>query len=420
MNPISALIASTGLCGTRAFLPAFIAALMLRFGADIETVREASASLLGTGKVATWFTSDVCLITLGILAALEFAADRSQDARSILMEVDHWAKPVMGVVTLLGLLSAGDADFINKVVPHEAGLFTPILALSAGIGTHLVASARNAVHRALHDADSENATGIHTLVAWAEDAYAIFGMALIILFPIVVSVLIAACIGVIFLLQRRARAREESTKLPCTACRTLIYRSAIICPACRAVNPNICAVNWLGVATTTPTTAAEQPFHLRAKRRCPSCATRLIARTPDQACSACREPVFDSPATVQAYDAAIQDRLIPTLGICALLGLVPVLGLIAGVLFYRLHLVAPYRCYVPRARSIVIRWALRIVLFMLIVFQIIPVIGALTVPLMAFLNYLVYRRAFLALAGSIVSAPSSPTPFPATPRESLA
>ncbi|MEK6704079.1 MAG: DUF4126 family protein [Planctomycetota bacterium] len=399
MNPISALIASTGLCSARAFLPAFIAALMLRFGGDYETVRDAAGGLIGAGHVATWFTSNTCLIVLGVLAALEFVAQRSHDARAVLAEIDHWAKPVMGAITAFGLLSAEDVATVDQINTQHAGMTTPIFALLAAGGTYAVARARNEVQSLLHDADSDNATGIHGIIAWAEDAYAVFGMLLFILLPVLVSILIGLSIGVVFLLQRRAHAREEATRVPCTACSTLMYRSAVRCPSCKATNASVCRINWLGVATSEPADAARQPVALLCKRRCPACASRLAGRTPRQTCTACGTPAFADSGAVSSYDAAIQSRLLPTLGLCAVLGVVPVLGLIAGVLYYRINLVSPYRAYIPLARSMLMRWALRLLFFVLIVFQIIPGVGAVTVPLMALLNYLVYRKAFLALAG---------------------
>ncbi|MFN0012079.1 MAG: DUF4126 family protein [Phycisphaerales bacterium] len=423
MNPISALIASTGLCSARAFLPAFAAACMLRFGAEYEVVREASANLIGTGSVATWFTSDWCLIVLGALAALEFAAQRSHDARALLAEIDHYAKPVMGAVTAFGLMSASDADFVNQIAPQQAGVIAPVMALVACGATFAVASARNAVLAVLHDADSENATGVHSVVAWAEDAYAALGMLLFVLFPLFMAVVIGLGIGVVLLLQRRAHAREEATRVPCASCKALIYRSAMRCPACKAASAGPCCVNWLGVATTVPVDVADpaaHAFRLLTKRRCPACATRLSERTPRQACTTCACVVFSDAAAgvagpgagtgagggsgaslqgIAAYDERLRARLLPTLAICALLGLVPVAGLIAGVLFYRVHLIAPYRAYVPRARSLLIRWGLRVVLFVLLALQIVPGVGVVLLPLMVLLNYLVFRKAFLGLAG---------------------
>lgn len=398
MNPISALIASTGLCSARAFLPAFIAALMLRLGADYQVVRDAAGGLIGTGHVATWFTSNTCLIVLGALALFEFAAQRNHDARTILAEIDHWAKPVMGAITAFGLLSADDAATVDQINTQHAGMTTPVFAMLAAGGTYAVARARNEVHRLLHDADSENATGVHGIIAWAEDAYAAMGMVLVVLFPIVVAALIGLSIGIVFLLQRRAHAREEASRVACDACSTLMYRSAPRCPSCKAANARVCAINWLGVATNEPADMARQPIALLCKRRCPVCASRLPGRTPRQTCSACSTPAFADAAAVAEYDAAIGSRLVPTLGLCALLGLVPVLGLIVGVLYYRINLVSPYRAYIPPGRGILLRWGLRLLFFVLIIFQIVPIVGAITVPLMALLNYAVYRKAFLALA----------------------
>lgn len=398
MNPISALIASTGLCSARAFLPAFIAALMLRLGADHQVVRDAAGGLIGTSHAAAWFTSNTCLIVLGLLAALEFAGQRNHDARAILAEIDHWAKPVMGAITAFGLLSAEDVATVDQINTQHAGMMTPVFATLAAGGTYAVARARNEVHRVLHDADSDNATGIHGIIAWGEDLYAAFGMVLVVLFPILVAGLIGLSIGGVFLLQRRAHAREEAGRVACAACSALMYRSAVRCPSCKAVNPSVCAINWLGVATNEPGDVARQPVALLCKRRCPVCASRLAGRTPRQTCTACGASAFCDAAAVSEYDAAIVSRLVPTLGLCALLGLVPVLGLVAGVLYYRINLVSPYRAYIPAGRSILLRWGLRLLFFVLIIFQIVPVVGAITVPLMAFLNYTVYRKAFLTLA----------------------
>lgn len=400
MNPISSLIASTGLCSARAFVPAFIAALMLRLWPDNPQAAQAAGDLVHTLRAPTWFTSDWCLVILGLLSALEIAAQRSHDARSLLAEIDHWVKPVMGAVTALGLVGEHDAAFIQSTATQHAGVTGLTVAAISGATTYAVARARNDVHQFLHDADSENATGIHSVLAWAEDFYAAFGMVAVVLFPVLVAGVIGLGIGVLFLLQKRAHAREDASRTPCPRCRAPMYRSALVCPSCKAPNPLPCRVNWLGVATAEPADAARQPFALLTKRRCPACATRLPERTPRQNCPACAAPGFADAAAVNAYDSGLQERLLPTLGLCALLGLVPVLGVIAGVLFYRIHLISPYRAYVPRGRAMLLRWGLRLLMFILIALQLVPGVGLVTVPMMALLNYLVYRRAFRALAAS--------------------
>ncbi len=397
MNPISALIASTGLCASRAFLPAFLAACLLRFGADHQVLRDASANLVAAPP--NWFTSDWCLFILGALAALELAAQRSHDARAVLAEVDRYAKPVMGAFTALGMLSATDAAFVERVAPQQAGIADWAVALAAGAGTHAVARARGAVLLALHDADSDDATGVHSVLAWAEDAYAALGMVLFLIFPVLMAVVIGLGIGAVWLLQRRARAREEAMRLPCHACATPMYRSALACPKCGGPNPSPCAINWLGSATTHPISPddhADHAFRLRTKRRCHRCACRHADHTARAACPTCTTPAFPDAAALDIYDARLRSRILPTLGACALLGLVPVAGLVAGVLFYRVHLISPYRAYVPRGRGLLIRIGLRVVLFVLVAGQIVPGAGVVLLPVMAALNVAVYRGAFLA------------------------
>ena len=79
------------------------------------------------------------------------------------------------------------------------------------------------------------------------------------------------------------------------------------------------------------------------------------------------------------------------------LGFIPVVGLIPGIIHYRLVLVAPYRRYLPRRTTLLLRWGVRLVSLGLIAFQWVPVIGGLSIPAMALLNHTVYRNRFLEL-----------------------
>lgn len=403
MNPISSLIASVGLTSSRAFIPAFIAALLLRFGSDVPMAVEASHAALGVDKVASWFTSDISLIVLGLLATLELIAHRSQDVRAVLAEVDQYAKPAMALVLQLGLISASDADFLQKVhpatTPEAASIFGGMLAVTAAVATYIVSASRNTVLTLLHDADNDNATGAHSILAWAEDLYAALGMVLFILLPILMSVLIGAGILGIVWLRRRADRREEKSKVPCRSCRTPIYRTALTCPACRSANPEVMSLNWLGGSSDTPTNdRAAQPYLLVAKRRCPACATRLENRDPRQSCPACGKPAFASPDFVAEYDARAAANLPTTLLACAGWGLIPYVGLVVGVLLYRVQLVSPYRTYTGVVSNIATRWLLRLAIFVLLLLHLIPFAGVLLCPTMALLNYTVYRKQFLARA----------------------
>ena len=107
---------------------------------------------------------------------------------------------------------------------------------------------------------------------------------------------------------------------------------------------------------------------------------------------------MDDPRFAQDYIAAIDRRVPWVLVVCFLLGLIPVLGVIPGVIYYRLSIVAPFRRYMPPGRGILIRWGVRLAVLILVAFQWVPVAGGLVVPAMALINYVAYRSAYRNLA----------------------
>ena len=100
------------------------------------------------------------------------------------------------------------------------------------------------------------------------------------------------------------------------------------------------------------------------------------------------------PKFVQEYLHYVDRRFPLVLGVCFVLSLVPVLGLIVGAIYYRSALVLPFSQYLPMGRSFLIRWVLRLLFLVLILLQLVPLLGGLVVPLMAFLNFTAYRDSF--------------------------
>ncbi len=68
-------LGSIGVFASRAFLPAFVTAVLLRFGPYASWLAH-SGLIPHIRDVPSWFTSDASLIILGILAALEIVAQR--------------------------------------------------------------------------------------------------------------------------------------------------------------------------------------------------------------------------------------------------------------------------------------------------------------------------------------------------------
>jgi hypothetical protein len=413
MNPIAAAITSIGLTSHRAFLPAFVAAVLLRWGADSEMAREAGQQLLGTANVASWFTSNISLWVLGALALLECIAERNPEAKAVLAEVDHYVKPVMAAVLQLGLLSTADAETISKITAatQQASVLGTILLPAVMLMTYLAASARNAVQRLLLDADPDNSTGLHRLLGWAEELYSVLGMALFLLFPILIAALVGIVLAGLFLLQRRARRIEDASRVPCGSCGNEVYRCAPHCPQCSATQPAPRSIGFLGQSTASPADPETHPLDLLAKRRCPWCAGRFPSRDPEAACPACQRRPFADAATLDAYDNRLALRLIPTVLIASALSLVPVVGLVAAVVFYRVYLISPYRTWLPTVRSVLTRWLLRLAILLLVLLHLIPVVGAAAAGAMVLLNYLVYRQSFLSSLANAPAVSARPPPL---------
>jgi hypothetical protein len=109
---------------------------------------------------------------------------------------------------------------------------------------------------------------------------------------------------------------------------------------------------------------------------------------------------MDDSRFARDYIAAIDRRLPLVCVVCFLLGLIPVLGVIPGVVYYRMAVVAPFRRYIPPGREFLLRWGVRLAVVVLVAFQWVPVAGGLAVPSMALINYGAYRTVYRRLAGA--------------------
>jgi hypothetical protein len=107
---------------------------------------------------------------------------------------------------------------------------------------------------------------------------------------------------------------------------------------------------------------------------------------------------FADEAEFERYLERLSARLPRTLLICLGLGAIPLLGVIPGVVYYRLNLVAGLRGYVPPLRGCASRWLVRGLHVLVVALQPIPLVGALTLPLLCWSTYAIYRRVLLGRA----------------------
>jgi hypothetical protein len=389
-------LGSIGVFSSRAFLPAFATALLLRFGPHVPWLAHAGL-LRHVRDVPTWFTSDAALIALGLLAALELLAERIPEAKSLLDEVHDTLKAGMAALTFLGVTTALDRGVVEQVV-HPAGVANYLPALAVAAGTFLATKVRGAVVGPWSEADEDDDLGLQGLLRWVEDLWGGLGPVALVVLPLLTLALFGVAVVMLLLAGRYVEAREAVQQVPCTHCGGMIHASAILCPHCRTPNKDPRAVGLLGGTKAGPADPSAHPYRLFAVKRCPACATRLGRRAVRQSCEACGLTPLDDARFANEYVAFV-DRRVPLACLaCFLLGLVPVLGVIPAVITYRLAIVAPFRRHIPAARNFLLRWGVRLVSILLVAFQWVPLLGGLLLPALALVNYGAYRHAWIKLA----------------------
>jgi hypothetical protein len=152
---------------------------------------------------------------------------------------------------------------------------------------------------------------------------------------------------------------------------------------------------------------ATQRWQLLGRKRCPACAARLKQRAVQQSCPACGTVSFATRRDFEDYADAIDQRLPKTLLICALFSAIPVVGVIPGVIYYRLNLVTAFRGYLPPVTGCLTRFYVRVLHWGLLLLQPIPLLGALILPLMCWSTHLLYRRALRNEVSSRLAEPAA-------------
>jgi hypothetical protein len=391
-------VGSAGPFSSRGFLSAFLLALLLRFGPQIPAIEHLGLLALVPHHQPIWFTCNACLIVLGVLAIVEQLAHRSPEARQILQEVDSYSNAIVAALSCLGVISATDSSFIHSTVSH-AGFGNEIVPILSALATFEMSRLRKQV--VVGVLDHLEGTQLDRLIGWLENAWVVFGSLLVVLLPVVMVIMLAAAAGVLLLIRRHLRRVEEQAKVACSSCGAMIYPCAVACPACGQLNPAPFAVGFLGQSKPFPANDAQhQPYRLMEKRRCPRCATHRPPRHATEACSICRNTDAGDPKFADAYAEFISRRVPVVMGVCFLMSLVPIIGLVVAIVYSHMELVLPFRQYLPLSQRFFLRWGLRILFLVLVFFQLVPVLGAFAGPLMAFVSYVAYRQAYLSFMQS--------------------
>lgn len=354
-----------------------------------------------------WFVHDVTLWSLGVLALLDVAARKDQDLRALVEEVDGWVKAGTAAVVHLAVLDPETAAVLQTFAAAGPGLAAGGSLLAAA-GVWLLASLRRGTLRVLEEVDEDDDVGVQGLISWFEDLGVAGGVVVAVLVPVLALVLAGLAVLALLLVRLLVHGLEERAKVACSSCGAALHPSAVACPECAAPNPGVRAVGVFGRPTRRPAPPlAVHRLELIARRRCPRCATRLPRRELRQECPACGRETLAGRQELDAYLGLLRDRLPRVLLVCFACALVPFAGLVAGVIYYRVSLVASLRGYVPRSAGCLTRWSVRLTNLLLLALQPVPLLGGLTLPLMCFTNWRLWRRRVLERAAG-ADVPATP------------
>lgn len=398
-------LSSVPIFASRPFLAAFGTALLARFGTGLPFVGD-NAIVVALSGAPEWFRSEATLGILGVLALLEVLSAKSPEVRAVLDQVDGLVKTAMSMLVALALIDSDTAKTVEAI--RQAGFsLESTWAAVVGAATWFAASLRRKVVELVVEADEGDDVGLQSLLAWAENSWAILGLLFLVLFPLAALVLSALTTLGIAVARRRAEEREERAKLPCAGCATPIRAHATRCHHCQRPVEAPRAVGVFGQPQATPAPDPERhAFDLVARKRCPQCAARLPQRAVRQACPECARVTFASTAEFERYLDVLAARLPRTLLVSLGLGAIPLLGVIPGVIYYRLNLVAGLRGYIPPLRGCTTKWVVRLIHFAVIALQPIPLVGAVVLPFMCWSTYAIYRRSLAGRAREdLASAP---------------
>lgn len=404
LTTLITLTGASGFFASRAFVPAFFTAFLIRYGHLMPFLGEQEFFQI-TGREPTWFTNNFTILALGILALIEVGATKVPEAQEVLDGIHKYAKTGMAALAALGILGSGDIDFIENTI-SQAGTLDMVLAAIVAGGVYGLNLLRSGFMEVLIMADPDDDLGLRNLISWFEDVWSSAGIFLLILYPLLILAVLGILIGFVYLARKWAEHREDAARKPCPSCGEPVYGSALACQACHAQMPDPRDVGFLGQTVDRP--AGDRPAHalrLVSKRRCSSCATRVKERRLPQSCPACGHEILQEPARQEAYLAAVRQRLPKVLGITFLMSLIPAVGVIPGIIYYRIQLIAPLRTYIPASTGFLLKWVIRLIFLLLITVQLVPGVGGFMVPAMALISYVLYSGFFRRMVRSRKAAP---------------
>jgi hypothetical protein len=238
---------------------------------------------------------------------------------------------------------------------------------------------------------------IRRTVAIGETAWTIVGLCLVFAAPIVGVVLLVSALAFTLGSVLALRRIRSGSLAPCEACQKPLHRGGSVCPHCKAArSPS--RIGVVGrVRPGPPSDLAHHRLALLATRRCPSCAEQIVNDGGRIRCAGCGVPPLGDDQELRALVRYVDARALALAPAFAALGLIPVLGLGAGLVFYRASPASALSSYVGWQDRLGTRMVRGLGLTVLTLLQPVPLVGvAATLGIIALLHLWARQRVLSA------------------------
>lgn len=409
-------LAGAGVFASRAFLPLFIVALVARFPELVSWMPFVPDQPVALSDRMGWLVSDWCVIALGVLALVEIRLDKSAELRELLSDVEPWVKGAVAFAATFGLLDGEAASLVDQLatpaalLAPKAGLVA-VVAMAVAVAVAVVFAARLRTRMLEHvaAADPDGGLGLLRFTSRVEDLWAVGGILLVLLAPLVAALLAVVLVLAVTWADRRLEQRAEARRRPCGNCAELLRAESAACAHCgtpRAADEAPSSRAWPDRWIPASDATAERALELLAQGRCPSCAERRDPRSLlSNQTHGCRWPAVTEPSGglgvgwTERLDAHLGRRALVIAGLSFVLGLLPVIGAVFALVFGRLRVAVPYRRYLSFGGKLGSRWLARALTVLLVMLSGVPAVSAVAAPALVYVQLAAHRRAFRRATG---------------------
>lgn len=363
-----------------------------------------------------WLTSPTSIGVLFVLSIIEYIYNKSPDMRQLFPFGESELKGIFAATLCFSLVGGNIEDLVQHfkqagITSNFAGFISIEYVWSFVVGclTWFVSGLRNGVYFLLTEMDPMDEIGVRNLLSFVETSLGIFGPLFVILMPLAAVILAGLAVLILYLVKYQLEKREAKEYRACKNCGHENHLCAPNCGQCHTVIQAPVAVGWFGQATEAPITNLEQhKLALLENKRCSHCAERSKENGLNIDCTVCGKPLFGTIEEIDTYLAHLRSKLPKTLLVTAIFSSIPIIGIIPGILYYRITLISGLRLYLPRVSNFWARWFVRLGGLTLLCLQWIPGLGIISLPLMCLLNYGVYTSSFKRQREKHISIKSNP------------